>query len=89
MDDATISQQLPKAIRDFLHDLLRDPALARLHDVWSEAFEQMDIKGDADANACGLMTAVEWVCKQPRPVCERLAVIVGLGELKGFRPIGR
>ena len=83
MDDATISQQLPKAIRDFLHDLLRDPALARLHDVWSEAFEQMDIKGDADANACGLMTAVEWVCN------ERLAVIIGLGELKGFRPIGR
>lgn len=82
MDNASIHRQLPRAIKDFLVAMARDPELACLQDIWSRTFQEMDVAADGDTDMCSIMTAAEVVCSRRRPVRERLSALIDLGRLK-------
>jgi hypothetical protein len=82
-DSPVIHRQLSPEVRGFLRDLLADPKLASYGVTLERAFAEIDLAGDSDPIACGLMAVIEWIAKQPPGGREKLDVIFKLAGSRG------
>jgi hypothetical protein len=67
----------------FVLELLGDPAFRESATDISRCLEATDIEGDGNAHAIALMSALEWIAKQPRPLAERVEKIFELVSMRG------
>ena len=67
----------------FVLELLGDPAFRESATDISRCLEATDIEGDGNAHAIALMSALEWIAKQPKPLAERVEKMFALTAMKG------
>jgi hypothetical protein len=67
----------------FVLELLGDPAFRESATDINRCLSATDLEGDGNAHAIALMSALEWIAKQPKPLAERVEKMLELVSMRG------
>lgn len=59
----------------FLRELRADPRTAAAADTFTKALNALDIEGDGNPDAAGMLEAIDAVVREPLPFADKLAAL--------------
>jgi hypothetical protein len=71
------------AMDDFIAEMRADPTFAPGAGQLEAAFRNLDVEGDTNPNAAGLVAVIEYVCRAPGSLLHRLRLLDELVAYEG------